>query len=372
MQVPAFKGSGISFQDFKWSNLIKELKHSLKNEVRYLYPGYFAFVMATGIVSIASYLQGMLSLSLLLFFINKMAYGVLWVLTLVRLFRYVPEFIDDLTSHVRGTGFFTLVAGTCILGNQFVLISHDFTTAFFLLILGIILWFMIIYGFFTSVIVHEAKPSLETGINGGWFISVVATQSVSVLGALVAPGFIGWQEHFLFFSLVLFLVGSMLYLVILTLVSYRLMFFDLTPEAFIPLYWVDMGAAAITTLAGGRLILAHGEWAFLQEILPFLKGFTLLFWATATWWIPLLLILSVWRYLYKRFPLGYDPQYWSLVFPLGMYTAGTFVFAEATGLAPFYLISGYFIYAALLAWLVTFIGMLRRIARKVAVAKLPA
>jgi tellurite resistance protein TehA-like permease len=343
--------------------MIIKLKEILKYEVSRLYPGYFALVMATGIVSIASYLQGMTYLARALFFINILGYVILWFLTLVRLSRYYTGFIADLTSHVRGPGFFTLVAGTCILGNQFVLISHDFTTAFYLLILGIILWFIIIYGFFTSVIVHEAKPTLGTGIHGGWFIAVVATQSVSVLGAFVASGFTGWQEHFLFISLVLFLVGSMLYLIILTLVFYRLMFFDFTPKDFIPLYWVNMGAAAITTLAGGRLILASGEWTFFQEILPFLKGFTMLFWATATWWIPLLLILSAWRHLYKRFPLSYDAQYWSLVFPLGMYTASTFVFAQATGLTPFYFISGYFIYAAFLAWLVTFIGMGWRIVK---------
>lgn len=333
--------------------------------MRNLYPGYFAFIMATGIVSIASYLQGMLLLSRLLFFINTVAYVVLWILTLVRLFRYFPEFISDLTSHVRGPGFFTLVAGTCILGNQFVLISHDFTTAFSLFILGIILWLILIYGFFTSMIIQEAKPSLEKGIHGGWFITVVATQSVSILGALVASGFIGWQEHFLLISLVLFLVGSMLYMVILILVFYRLMFFELTPGAFIPLYWVDMGAAAITTLAGGRLILASSDLSFLQEILPFLKGFTLFFWAIATWWIPLLLILSAWRHLYKLFPLNYDPQYWSLVFPLGMYTVSTFVIAQSMELAPFYVISRYFIYAALIAWVVTFIGMLRKIGNKI-------
>jgi tellurite resistance protein TehA-like permease len=348
-----------------FQNVCVKLKENMGNEVRNHYPGYFAFVMATGIVSIASYLQGMLSLSLSLFFINKMAYGVLWFLTLIRLFRYFPEFVADLTSHVRGPGFFTLVAGTCILGNQFILISHDFTTAFSLLILGLILWLILIYGFFTSVIVQEAKPSLETGIHGGWLIVVVATQSVSILGTLVASGFIRWQKHFLFISLVMFLVGSMLYLIILTLVFYRLMFFELTPGAFIPLYWVDMGAAAITALAGGRLILASGDWSFLQEILPFLKGFTLFFWATATWWIPLLLSLSAWRHLYKRFPLSYDPQYWSLVFPLGMYTASTFVFAQATGLNLFYLISKYFIYAALIVWAGTFIGMVRRIVNKV-------
>lgn len=338
-----------------------KFKENLKNEASSLYPGYFAFVMATGIVSIASYLQGMLFLSSVLFSINIAGYVVLWFLTLIRLRLYFPRFIADLTSHIHGPGFFTLVAGTCILGNQFVLISQDFTIAYSLLIIGAFLWLILIYAFFTAVIVREPKPDLENGIHGGWFIAVVATQSVSVLGALVASE--SWQESLLFFSLVLYLFGCMLYLVIITLVFYRLAFFKLAPKEFIPLYWVDMGAAAITTLAGGRLILAFSEWSFLNDILPFLKGFTLLFWATATWWIPLLLILSVWRH-YKGFPLGYEPQYWSLVFPLGMYTTSTFVFADATGLSFFYLISKYFIYAALLAWVVTFIGMVRRIVIK--------
>ncbi|MGB8217767.1 MAG: tellurite resistance/C4-dicarboxylate transporter family protein [Candidatus Methanoperedens sp.] len=338
------------------------LKEILKNEASSLYPGYFAFVMATGIVSIASYLQGMVSVSTALFSINIAGYVILWVLTLIRLRWYFPKLITDLTSHVQGPGFFTLVAGTCILGNQFILISQDFTTAFFLMVIGTFLWLILIYAFFTAVIVRETKPTLETAIHGGWFIAVVATQSVSVLGALLASGFLAWKENLLFLSLVLYLLGSMLYLIIITLVFYRLTFFNLTPESFTPLYWVDMGAAAITTLAGGRLILASADWAFLQELLPFLKGFTLLFWTTATWWIPLLLILSVWRH-YKGFPLGYEPRYWSLVFPLGMYTASTFVFAEAAGLAPLYLISRYFIYAALLAWVVTFIGMARRIGK---------
>jgi anaerobic selenocysteine-containing dehydrogenase len=44
----------------------------------------------------------------------------------------------------------------------------------------------------------------------------------------------------------------------------------------------------------------------------------------ADYWVPMLIILGIWRHIYRRFPLRYDPLYWGAVFPLGMYTACTF------------------------------------------------
>jgi tellurite resistance protein TehA-like permease len=84
-----------------------------------------------------------------------------------------------------------------------------------------------------------------------------------------------------------------------------------------------MGAVAITTLAGSLLVLNAEHWPLLTELRPFLKGFTLFFWSASTWWIPLLLGLTLWRYVIAGQPLGYTPQLWAMVFPLGMYTTGT-------------------------------------------------
>ena len=37
------------------------------------------------------------------------------------------------------------------------------------------------------------------------------------------------------------------------------------------LYWINMGAVAITTLAGARLIIAAPEWPVLHDFMPFSK-----------------------------------------------------------------------------------------------------
>lgn len=54
-----------------------------------------------------------------------------------------------------------------------------------------------------------------------------------------------------------------------------------------------MGAAAVSTLAGTMLIMVAPVAPLLQQILPFVRGFTLFWWSTATWWIPMLVIVVV-------------------------------------------------------------------------------
>jgi len=323
-----------------------------------LFPGYFALVMATGIISIACFLLEMKTIALVLLAINVIAYAILWLLLLLRLLFFFSRVKADINDHLRGPGFFTVVAGTCVLGSELLIVVDQYRIAVGLWFVGLLLWAVIMYTFFAAMTVRENKPSIEAGLNGGWLLIVVATQSISVLGTLLASGFGDYREPVLFFTLCMFLLGCMLYLPLITFIFYRFTFVNVTMAALTPPYWINMGAVAITTLAGARLIIAAPGWLLLNEVVPFLKGFTLFFWAAGTWWIPLLFILGFWRHIYKRFPLKYDPQYWGMVFPFGMYTVCTFQLSKALNFSRLLVIPRFFVYIALTGWFVVFIGLL--------------
>jgi tellurite resistance protein TehA-like permease len=231
--------------------------------------------------------------------------------------------------------------------------------------IGIVLWAAITYSVFTVLTVKPEKPPLAEGINGGWLVAVVAAQSVSVLGTQVAGGFGSYTPHVVFFCLGMWLGGGMLYIWIISLIFYRYTFFPMSPSDLAPPYWINMGAVAISTLAGATLIGIAPRAPLVMDLLPFLKGFSLLFWATATWWIPMLLILGVWRHVYRRFPLRYDPLYWGAVFPLGMYTVCTYRLAHAIDAPYLLVIPRVSIYVALAAWAITMAGLVRTIVRRV-------
>ena len=332
-----------------------------------MHPAYFALVMATGIVSLAAQLLGQRAVALALFALNLVFFAVLVVLAVLRVVRHRDRVIADLFHHGRSVGFFTVVAATEVVGSQFLFVAGWRTAALIAWIVGIALWLVLTYTIFTIITVKTNKPSLADGINGAWLLMVVAAQSVAVLGAQLAPG-MSAANGVLFFCLVVWLGGVMLYIWIIALIFYRYSFFPLSPSDLAPPYWINMGAAAISTLAGAMLVAAADRAPVVVMLLPFVRGLTLLWWATATWWIPMLFILGVWRHLYRRFPLAYDPLYWGAVFPLGMYTVCTARLARAVDAPVLVDIARVFVWIAYAAWLAVAVGLAGRLVRRRAAA----
>jgi tellurite resistance protein TehA-like permease len=245
-----------------------------------------------------------------------------------------------------------------------VVIAHSVAIGTILLAVAAVLWLILTYAIFSTFMITRRKPSLAEGINGGWLLAVVATQSITVLLALLSPH---WQQplrmHANFLALSMWLWGGMLYIWIVSLIFYRYTFFEFSPSDLAPPYWINMGAMAISVLAGSLLISNTPDAPFLRSLRPFLEGFTVFYWATGTWWIPIIAILGVWRYAYRRLPFTYDPLYWGAVFPLGMYAVATYRMSQAMSLGFLHLVPRVVFWVAFAAWLLTFAGLLRSLRR---------
>ncbi len=340
-------------------------RKDLGEQLRKFPPVYFSMIMATGIVSIAAHMSGMRIPATGLMWLNAALYLAFSALLVSRLVLAPRPLFQELTNFKLAPAFFTIVAGTSVLARELLILDARSRLATALLWVAFPLWAGLIYAVFTAFTVKSEKPTLAQGIHGGWLLSVVATQAISVLASLVAHSIPSRQEPLLFLALVLWLFGGMLYIWIISLIFYRYTFFAFVPSDLMPPYWINMGAMAISTLAGASLIQSIPLASFLEEIAPFLKGLTLLFWATATWWIPMLVILGFWRHPYKRFPLKYDPLYWGAVFPLGMYSVSTRQLSSALDLPFLVWLPQTFAYISLAAWAAAFAGFILAIARGV-------
>ena len=333
--------------------------------VRGLPPNIFAIVMATGIVALAANGAGYRLLAHALFWLNAGLYAVLWALLITRARRHWAALAADLKSHAKAPGFFTLVAAPCVLGSQCVLLHGAVAAGLALWVVAVLFWLVLSYTMIPGLMEGAEKPRPEEGLNGAWLLTVVGTQAVSVLACLLVPALAADAPDVpLFVALAFWLVGSMLYIWLIALIFHRILFLPLSPGELTPPYWINMGAMAISTLAGVRLIAEAGRMPLLTELLPYLKGMTLLFWATATWWIPVLLALGAWRHLVKHVSLTYEHGYWAAVFPLGMYAVCTQNLIRVFRLPFLEPIAAMFVWVALTAWGLTFAGLALHLVRR--------
>lgn len=342
------------------------LRGKARDAIAGLYPGYFAFVMATGIISNALFLDQQRLLSEFLFALNVGAYCLLWILTGLRSLIARRALWADMTSPKLVFAFFTTVAATDVLGVGVNLRGwSDVATAMWTF--ALILWLGLIY-FSFGVLTFLNTAHGANVVHGGWLIAIVGAESLVILGAAIAPNLGAYQQSVLVLVHMLWGVGLALYGIFVTLFAYRIFFFDLEPDDVSPLIWVVMGAAAISTNAGSVLILTDTGIAFLESMRPFIDGVTLIMWAWATWWIPLLMLFGFWKHGVRRTPIAYTPMLWSLVFPLGMYALASLRLSLAADFAPLRLISGAMVWVALGAWALTaagFAAALRRSLRSV-------
>jgi tellurite resistance protein TehA-like permease len=329
-------------------------------------PVYFALVMATGIVSTALFFLGHREASQFLFWVNLAAYPVLIVATAYRAARYTDKIWADLTNPQAVFAFFTFVAASSVLGVQCFVRGYE-APALALWLTALVSWLLLTYFSVGMLTLTNSRPLGEV-VNASWLVAIVGTQSLTVLGALLARQFGGGSEALILFVFSLWSIGVALYGIFITLIIHRLFFQTLDPRDMLPPYWIILGATAISALAGANLLAAAPAAPFLGRLTPLIEGVTLALWAWSSWWIPTLVVFGIWRHAVCRVPVTYHPGYWSLVFPLGMYTVATYRVALVMHLPFLAGIPAVTVWVALAAWAATMAGLLQSAGRAFAEA----
>ncbi len=321
-----------------------------------LFPGYFALVMATGIVAVAAQQQSLDLVAEVLYVVTATAYVVLAILLVTRVIRFWTNFTADVTNHAKGFAFLTTVAATNLLASASIVVHGWWELAWVLWWVSLALWAVFTYTTLIAVVIHGDKPGLQAGINGSWFLLTVSTQSIAVVAGLFLTR--TDSDVLGFTAIAMFTLGVVLYLIVMTMVFLRWTFQSLDPTEADPPAWIAAGAVAITVLAGSNILLA-GDQApeRIARLAPFLEGLVVMSWATATFWFPLMIAIGIWRHIVRRVPLRYHPSYWAMVFPLGMYGAATYRMRAAVNLDTLAWLPKLELAVSLTAWTTTFAGL---------------
>ncbi len=332
------------------------LRAWLAAQIAKLDPGSFALVMATGIISNAFFFEGRRGLSDALFATNLVAYCFLLTFTAIRALRFRHAIWADLINPHAVFSFFTIVAGTDVLGTAINLRGWT-SLALVLWFFALILWFALIYFAFGVLTFRNAGGGAGV-VHGAWLVAIVGTESLVILGAAVAPALgAGAPTAFVLIHM-LWGIGIALYAVFIVLFAEHIFFRSVEPHDVSPVLWIVMGAAAISTNAGSVLLSTESALAFLQGMRAFIDGVTLILWAWATWWIPLLLMFGIWKHVLHGIPLTYTPILWSIVFPLGMYSLASLRLSLVAELPLLGVLADAMAWVALAAWAATATGLL--------------
>lgn len=322
-------------------------------------PGYFAWVMASGIISVGTELLGYHLLSQVVLAVTIVAFVALTGAYVARLIWFRPYVRHSLRDPTTAMAYFTVVAGTDVLATRLSMADHPDIT------LGLgaaaaLLWLILTYGLPWSIVAAARRPVLGE-INGTWLIWVVATQSVSIVAAALAPNTpgTGLRANLPAIAVCLWGVGVMLYLILIVIIFLRLLLVEVTPKEMGPAYWIAMGATAISVRAAAGIIALHGPHAtdLVTQLRPFIVGLSVVLWSFGTWWIPLLIAFGIWRYLLRGYSRDYEPRLWSVVFPLGMYTVASYTLGRAAGFNFMISVARVWVFVGVAAWAVVLILM---------------
>ncbi len=301
-----------------------------KNKLKFFPVAAFTLIM--GLVGFAMALkaaekQGIMpvELSPLIYIISIVMFALISLIYLMKIVRHGDQVLAEFNHPIKLQFFPAISISLILIGTASYGQQHAAAGLVWALGSGMHL-------VFTLIILNEwlHRSSFEIiHSNPSWFIPVVGNILIPIGGVAMAPAEISW----FFFS-----VGLVFWVLLFTIIFYRLVFHPPLPGKMLPTLAIFLAPPALGFLS---YVALNGG----------LDNFARILYYTALF-ITLLLIMQVGRLAKLQFTLSM----WAYSFPLAAMTIATIKMLELTGLKFFSLIS----YALLMALIVVIAGLVVR------------
>ncbi len=340
--------------------------------LRGLHPGWFAAVMGTAILAVATYdnpgdlaaLQGTAhAAGVVLAVVAYVLAAVLIVAYVARWVRHAEAAVADLRHPVMGAlygtvpgGLLVLAVMTSVIGPSVLPGSAVTVVVAVLAGVGGVFALAVSVAFAYLLFTGEAPVAM---VNGGWFIPPVVTIIVPMALLPLIPHVGGSGRLLLMLGYAFYGMGFLLFLLVMSLLHDRLILHPLPGAPMAPSLWIGLGPVGVGALA--LLALARGGAAVFGSAAPTVTVVSELaatgMWGFGVWWLAAAIALLV-RYL-RAGALPYSLGWWAFTFPLGAFTVATLTLARVwdTGVIEWF---GVLLYAGLVTfWVLVSAGTVR-------------
>lgn len=313
-------------------------------------PDVFASVMATGILSIAARNHYYSELSDTLGVLASVGLVVLVVVVLVAAAIKRRKAFWDLTDPDITLRLFTFVAACAVLDTR---LSANRVVLGILGVVALSAWLILTMLTARNMLAHR-WVALRDRAHGAWELASVGTSGLAIVMAQVS--YYSGHRWWLWAAVPIWSAAIAAYGLMTWLILWRAIAERQDRDGFEPDTWILMGALAIATLAGDHLYQQVSGW-----LAGTIRMVTVVTWAAATLWIPPLIYFGLHRISRRPEVLQFTGVWWSLVFPLGMYSVATDASSAELGVPSMQTISLVFFWNALAVWLIVVVAGLLRI-----------
>ncbi len=232
---------------------------------------------------------------------SSLLFAVLLIAYLLKAVRFPRAVVAEWKHPVRVNFFPTLSISLLLLGIVWLETAH--ALSFVLWVAGTLVHLGFTFAILSSWM-HHTHYDIKHA-NPGWFIPVVGNLFVPICGVQFVSPEVAW----FFFS-----IGMVFWIVLMTIVLYRIFFHDPIPPRLMPTLFILLAPPAVGFIAYGALS-------------PELDAFARVLYYTALF-LVLLLGGSVMRFIKG----GFFISSWAYSFPLAAMTIATFAMAKRSGL----------------------------------------